>query len=374
MQSSRSVAAPNARARGLRHQPAERVPPAAMKERPGPLRRPSGDRVERAVRLGHRASDLPGIAGRHGGVPARPLLEALHRPARRQPAATGLAPDTVSRTPEGLVQRRLGFEIEMLALVDIDGRPIPEKAALGAFGANNLELTVDHGPQVEAPTPAAPETANFDVPVTGGGNVHMRRFDLRVQDEARLAPAPLPPMAPAPAPDVRPDSAALLAGWRNASNRTRFARPPAANNAGLDNTEIPNIDRALSEYHELASNWLRAPAEQQILAARQAITNWLGNNVEPSRWHPINRGRYQTVRDTLVQLRLQLGMHHAFWAVANDAAPAGWQREFRTRRGGALTPWGTRHPIPGMGGGTTRRSSRSSPRPSIRRRWRATPT
>lgn len=79
---------------------------------------------------------------------------------------------------DAVVQPKLGFEIEMLVLVDAAGRPLPEKVPLGTVGPH-LELTVDQNSQVEGPTPTAPgrSAAAHTVP-TGGGGVDVGKYDL----------------------------------------------------------------------------------------------------------------------------------------------------------------------------------------------------
>jgi Domain of unknown function (DUF4157) len=65
------------------------------------------------------------------------------------------------------VQAKLGFEIEMLVLVDDNGRPVPEKERLGDYGAH-CALVVDHGTEVRAATPEAPEDAESDLAMAEG--------------------------------------------------------------------------------------------------------------------------------------------------------------------------------------------------------------
>ena len=82
-------------------------------------------------------------------------------------AARGERARVEGRSPgEEAVQPKLGFEIEMLVLVDVNGRPIPEKVALGTVG-HHLELTVDQNAEAEGPTPtaaAASGGAGYDLP------------------------------------------------------------------------------------------------------------------------------------------------------------------------------------------------------------------
>lgn len=92
-----------------------------------------------------------------GGLEAE-ADEAGARAARGEPARVE------GRSPgEEAVQPKLGFEIEMLVLVDHNGRPIPEKVALGTVGPH-LELTVDQNAEAEGPTPTAAAGAGYDLP------------------------------------------------------------------------------------------------------------------------------------------------------------------------------------------------------------------
>jgi len=75
-----------------------------------------------------------------------------------------------------VIQPALGFELEMAVLVDIDGRPVPEKVMLGTVG-QHLELTADQNPQVEGPTPTPASTANYTLPLAGG-NEQLGAYDL----------------------------------------------------------------------------------------------------------------------------------------------------------------------------------------------------
>lgn len=77
----------------------------------------------------------------------------------------------------GVIQPKLGFEIEMLALVDIDGRPPPEKAPLGKVG-NHLNLEVDQNSKVASPTPTTASTGSFNLPHKKGGTTSIGAYDL----------------------------------------------------------------------------------------------------------------------------------------------------------------------------------------------------
>jgi len=76
-----------------------------------------------------------------------------------------------------VVQAKLGFELEMLVLVDYNGRPLPEKCHLGTYG-DHLELTVDQNGEVEGPTPEAPENSNFQVPSKHNNGTQLGEYDL----------------------------------------------------------------------------------------------------------------------------------------------------------------------------------------------------
>jgi len=65
---------------------------------------------------------------------------------------------------KSIIQPKLGFEIEMAVLVDINGRPVSEKTSLGRISPH-LELTVDQNPMVEAPTPTPAAGGAYDLPV-----------------------------------------------------------------------------------------------------------------------------------------------------------------------------------------------------------------
>jgi Domain of unknown function (DUF4157) len=113
-------------------------------------------------------------------------------------AARGERARVEGRSPGEAVQPKLGFEIEMLVLVDYRGRPIPEKVALGTVG-QHLELTVDQNAEAEGPTPTAAAGAGYDLPagwarraafVSAAGHV----TPYPTEADAYLAhPAPLNP-------------------------------------------------------------------------------------------------------------------------------------------------------------------------------------
>ena len=131
-----------------------------------------------------------------------------------------------------------------MTLVDVDGRPPPEKMFLGSYGAQILELQVDQNAAAEGETPRAPVDAHFQVagrlPTVGNPNAEWRAYgayDLPVGEgwQSRVA-------AVGAAVDPRTGLAyALLKNddWLAQTATDRFTRPPAGNNTGLDNTDLP---------------------------------------------------------------------------------------------------------------------------------------
>lgn len=82
--------------------------------------------------------------------------------AASAPAAKELHQPGSASSSDAPAQMKMGFELEMLVLIDANGRPVPEKTDVGDYGPH-IQLDVDQGPSVEAITPALPETADFDV-------------------------------------------------------------------------------------------------------------------------------------------------------------------------------------------------------------------
>jgi Domain of unknown function (DUF4157) len=65
---------------------------------------------------------------------------------------------------QSVIQPKLGFELELLVLVDVNGRPAREKIPLGTVGPH-LHLTADQNKQVEANTPSLSATVgNYQSP------------------------------------------------------------------------------------------------------------------------------------------------------------------------------------------------------------------
>ena len=125
-------------------------------------------------------NDSPGLereADRHGAAAARgQTVPGVTGDLGSEPAA--LAPIQRSGPAQAVVQRKLGFELELLVLVDVAGRPIPEKVPLGTAGPH-LDLTVDQNGAVEADTPTPAETVGaFQLPLGGGRVANLDNFDL----------------------------------------------------------------------------------------------------------------------------------------------------------------------------------------------------
>lgn len=90
---------------------------------------------------------------------ADPAREVL-KPAGQNPRPVESPGPSHSR--ENVVQPKLGFEIEMMVLVDDNGRPVPEKSIIGRVGPH-VKIAVDENAKVDAPTPSRPEDQNYDL-------------------------------------------------------------------------------------------------------------------------------------------------------------------------------------------------------------------
>ncbi|MCA9699337.1 MAG: DUF4157 domain-containing protein, partial [Myxococcales bacterium] len=100
----------------------------------------------------------------HDDACEREADELGARAARGEQVRVGGAPsDPRPAASAGPIQPKLGFELEMLVLIDKAGRPLPEKTEVGEFG-EHIHLDVDHGPKVAAITPMLPEETDFDIP------------------------------------------------------------------------------------------------------------------------------------------------------------------------------------------------------------------
>lgn len=247
-----------------------------------------------------------------------------------------------------VIQPRLGFEIEMLALVDISGRPIPEKVTLGTAGAHNVELTVDHGPAVDAPTPTPAHQANFSVPGMGaaGGPLVLRAYDTPPGTETKMD---FPVGAPPPGPDPRAANAVNLLNWANWAaatatiDRTRTRNP--------DNGPIGQIDALLlnHNYQRLYDNWESASAIALLVQIRNHINNW--NALNPNANTRFGRlfsnakrtRRYNAANLALANLNAEATAHITMWT-ANPNPPAAMTRQYRQPAGAVMGPWNAAHP------------------------------
>lgn len=255
-----------------------------------------------------------------------------------------------------VLQPMMGFELELLALVDIDGRPAPEKTFLGSYGAQGLELQVDHNGTVAAPTPSSPFNANFQVATNlpaGGAPVNwlqLGAYDLRAGHESRVG-TPHGAAAVADPRTALPRN--LLDSWQHDAADPRYSRVPALNTIGMDNSMLTQIDQAIPEYFRAVENWEATHAREEIMKIKMAIADWTGLNNVPSILHPINRMGYYTIKQTLTNLKQQVQQLYVFWIDANNQqAPPGLSRVYRRAAAGphAATPWRARHPIAGQGG------------------------
>ena len=262
------------------------------------------------------------------------------------------APAAAGAVSGAVVQARLGFEIEMLALVDIGGRPIPEKAMLGTAGGNNVEMTVDHGPAVDAPTPTAAHRANFSVPgfapavgAAPPGPLLLGPYDTPAGTQTRMS---YPVGAPPPAADPRQVLSMLNLDWATwapgtvAIDRTRTQNP--------DNRPFAQIDTLIRDYRRLFDNWETGAAQVILAGVGAQIAQW--NAVNPNANTRLARGdsnqrrtqRFNTAQAALQVLAADVAAHQAMWT-ANPAPPGGMQRQYRSPvGGGGMGPWGAAHP------------------------------
>lgn len=126
-----------------------------------------------------RAGRVHGAQGMGGRFNADASLEREAdelgaRAARGEPV---VVPGGDGAGDGAVVQAKLGFELEMLVLCDISGRPPPEKVKLGSV-APHLTLTVDQNAAVDTPTPTSAEDADWRLPQRNGGTRHLHAYDL----------------------------------------------------------------------------------------------------------------------------------------------------------------------------------------------------
>ncbi len=144
-----------------------------------------------------RAGGAKGTPGTRGAqLSIDPALEseadaAGARAARGEAAGPVTAGSSASAGPQdAVVQPKLGFELEMLVLTDIAGRPAPEKVELGTYG--NLDLVVDRSASLVGRTPARAALAPFrrvdlpeQPPKKGTKRVGLGAYDLPTTYESR---------------------------------------------------------------------------------------------------------------------------------------------------------------------------------------------
>ncbi|MDZ8183668.1 MAG: DUF4157 domain-containing protein [Nostoc sp. ChiSLP02] len=251
-----------------------------------------------------------------------------------------------------VIQPRLGFEIEMLVLVDINGRPIPEKVDLGTAGVHNVEMTVDHGPAVAAATPTPARLANFSIPgmgpaLIGGGRgpLDLRAYDTPVGTETKLDfPGGVVGV------DPRAGAAVNLLNWANWSNatvgidRTRTRNP--------DNRPIVQIDNILQNYNyqTLYDNYETTDAQLVLLGVKTQIDRWqaLNPNANTRFGHLFSNTdrttRYNAAHVQINALDAEVLAQQTMWR-NNPAAPGGMVRHYRQPGGlGVINPWNAAHP------------------------------
>jgi len=235
-----------------------------------------------------------------------------------------------SRAFGAAVQPMLGFEIEMLVLIDRNGRPLPEKTIAGQVGAH-LNIDVDHGPAVDAPAPTAAADARYDVDtVTPGAEIEMLRNG---------GPA-----------DPRPALQQLdLATWQNTTNTAVFTRPASTVHPHVNNAALQTIDVALQAYNFNHKNWEAARAAANLTTILGQTQAWLNANTnKPNKvFHPHRRARWRSVRNAVRDLRLRAQAHNVFWTNPLHANPPG--NLVRGFRPNALAPWAPYQPDAGMG-------------------------
>lgn len=232
-----------------------------------------------------------------------------------------------------VVQPMLGFEIEMLMLIDSNGRPLPEKAAVGAIPPH-LNITVDHGPAVAAPTPVSAADARYDVDSrTPGAAIEMRHTG-------------------AGPPEPRPAMQELdLATWNATTNpaaHAEFTRPASPIHPMVNNTSLGMIDQSVRLYQFEYKNWEPARAIAELDSIILNVQNWMTANAnKPNRiLHPHRRARWRNVRNALRALRVRAQAHRLFWTnPANVNPPANIRREYESVPG----TWTQYRPRAGMG-------------------------
>ncbi len=300
--------------------------------------------------LQQRAGRVAGAQGHGATLRTDPALEreadaAGERAARGQPAA--LPHRTGAAATQRVYQPKLGFEIEMLVLVDIDGRPLPEKIPLGTYGTENIELTVDHSDKVTAPTPqpASRSTAR-QIPRYKGGPIQLGGYDLPPGSASRLT-------LPTGTADTRPVPRWLADDLPIALSHVshEFSDLPSTPMP----VQIPQFDVAqatdlAAAYRGQLANWASVPAAQTLQALINLINAWCQL---PQPNDADRRRRFQEAANSLQTVAVEATTHRAFWTGAGAAPPPGATREYRTQTAKQVSEWSTEHPVEQYLGGET---------------------
>jgi hypothetical protein len=194
------------------------------------------------------------------------------------PLARVLGNRAVGRALADSVQRKMGFELELKVLVDIDGRPPPEKVPLGTVGPH-LDVTVDQNGEVDSPTPTGAAAAvATNIPRSGGGVRTVGQYDLPagwgrrvVYQTAAGAQTVYPNEAVLDAshPPPHPVGDQVLVRYRRASDNTLHARHPLGPGMGTDRyaSIIELVTKAYDEETPAGARDLRAAMDAAVTFA-----------------------------------------------------------------------------------------------------------
>jgi hypothetical protein len=254
-----------------------------------------------------------------------------------------------------IIQRKLGFEIEMLALVDIGGRPLPEKIPLGKYGTQGIELTVDHNSQVEAPTPEETQAAPAQTIPTSKGPLTLGRYDIPEQHETRVVPQ-------GNAADARANlvfDQLTAENWQVAASNLQLV---------VSASEVGLFGKMLKDYRFQVEQWDATRARARLNQMRALLTGWhtalqnelqqpqlvgVGANQSPT--EQMRRPRVQIAAPAVPKLLQEVQQHFTAWTQPNLANPPQLDRQYRVA-GSASTPpseWTKEHPVEQFMGGNT---------------------
>jgi hypothetical protein len=146
--------------------------------------------------------------------------------------------------------------------------------------------------------------------------------------------------------------------WLEQTSTDRFTRPPAPNNTGLVNNDLPHIDAAIALYGREAQNWEAARARGMCNIVILHATSWLATNNAPPNpgffdvLEKRRLSRYLEARATMQALLIEAQQHQAFWANPGNAnPPVGLERQYRQVTAAIPNPaWSSDHPVAGAGG------------------------